>query len=484
MKKLVLALLLIASPASAQWQTPDHSIPIGNGVGTTGFNSAAPGAAGVPLVSTGPTTDPAFGPISNAGMVNMTAPSIKGAIVTGPPVDLSPTQVTGMLNPFVGDSGAGGVKGEVPAPAAGDAALLKVLGAGGGWTVLNPFVGDSGAGGAKGQVPAPAAGDAAAGKVLGAGGGWVSVLPWRSPMQSPFNAVCDGTTDDKTALQAWLDALPNTYIGYVPPGITCAFGNGSGGTTGNGLIFVKSNSTIIAPGGTLKVRTVSPLNSGLMLTDPTQGTAAGPTNVRISGLNLDGNQTARGCTTVPGPTQCSGGSFYIISAQDIWIRDVKCVQGAADCFYVGGNDTLGLLSRRVYMNNITCAVATRNCLSLVGVTAFSLQGCNMTNAGTAPGHGIDVEPDGLNTTDNDIFISHCELNNNGGSGIAINPGAFANAVNRGFGFMISASSNTQNGFNQNTTPRALNGWKFAGAFGSGNTGGLFGGTIPAADSLP
>lgn len=38
---------------------------------------------------------------------------------------------------------------------------------------INNFTGDSGAGGLDGAVPAPALGDAAAGKVLGAGGGWV-----------------------------------------------------------------------------------------------------------------------------------------------------------------------------------------------------------------------------------------------------------------------------------------------------------------------
>jgi hypothetical protein len=44
--------------------------------------------------------------------------------------------------------------------------------------IMNPsqpvFSGDSGSGGVKGLVPAPAAGDAAANKVLGAGGGWIS----------------------------------------------------------------------------------------------------------------------------------------------------------------------------------------------------------------------------------------------------------------------------------------------------------------------
>ncbi len=46
------------------------------------------------------------------------------------------------------------------------------------FVLLNPtlpaFTGDSGTGGASGLVPAPAAGDAAAGKVLGAGGAWVA----------------------------------------------------------------------------------------------------------------------------------------------------------------------------------------------------------------------------------------------------------------------------------------------------------------------
>jgi hypothetical protein len=42
-------------------------------------------------------------------------------------------------------------------------------------SALLPFVGDSGSGGAQGQVPAPAAGDAAANKFLSADGGWEAV---------------------------------------------------------------------------------------------------------------------------------------------------------------------------------------------------------------------------------------------------------------------------------------------------------------------
>lgn len=45
--------------------------------------------------------------------------------------------VIAALSAFGGDAGLGGTIGLVPAPAAGDAALLKILGAGGGWVLPN-----------------------------------------------------------------------------------------------------------------------------------------------------------------------------------------------------------------------------------------------------------------------------------------------------------------------------------------------------------
>ena len=52
---------------------------------------------------------------------------------TGDVEDLSATQATAVLDVMVGDSGSGGTKGLVPAPAAGDAAALKFLKADGTW---------------------------------------------------------------------------------------------------------------------------------------------------------------------------------------------------------------------------------------------------------------------------------------------------------------------------------------------------------------
>lgn len=73
--------------------------------------------------------------VTNAKLANMATATIKGRTTagTGDPEDLSGTQATALLVTFTGDSGAGGAKGLTPAPAAGDAAAGRVLGASGGW---------------------------------------------------------------------------------------------------------------------------------------------------------------------------------------------------------------------------------------------------------------------------------------------------------------------------------------------------------------
>lgn len=74
------AALLTAAPAVAQFQVPDHSVPIGRGNSAQGFKNAAPGPLGYPLVSNNATTDPSFQRLPNAGLAPGAANTVKGSV--------------------------------------------------------------------------------------------------------------------------------------------------------------------------------------------------------------------------------------------------------------------------------------------------------------------------------------------------------------------------------------------------------------------
>src|SRR3954463_5962295 len=86
---LLLAALFACSPALAQWQTPDNSVPIGRGSGQTGFDKAAPGTLGFPLKSNGPSALPSFGPIVNGAITSGAANTAKGSLDGANTVDLT-----------------------------------------------------------------------------------------------------------------------------------------------------------------------------------------------------------------------------------------------------------------------------------------------------------------------------------------------------------------------------------------------------------
>lgn len=88
------------------------------------------------VTSVGNATTIANNVVSNAQLATIATARFKGRVTsgTGNVEDLTGTQATTLLDDFVGDSGSGGTKGLVPAPAAGDAAANKFLKADGSWS--------------------------------------------------------------------------------------------------------------------------------------------------------------------------------------------------------------------------------------------------------------------------------------------------------------------------------------------------------------
>lgn len=148
--------------------------------------------------------------VTNAKAAQMAAHSFKGNNTgsTANALDLTATQLTAELNAMVGDSGSGGTKGLVPAPASGDAAAGKFLKADGTFAVPT--------GSGTGCVPP---GNANA--VLtdhGSGG----------TCDAATNLTNDGTTvTDTKALVLSGDLSPTALSGavndYAPTGFSAAF---------------------------------------------------------------------------------------------------------------------------------------------------------------------------------------------------------------------------------------------------------------------
>lgn len=174
--------------------------------------------------------------------------------------------------------------------------------AAGATAALNAMVGDGGTGGTKGLVPAPAAGDAAAGKVLGAGGGWVTpaVAPTGRPLLTgnrTYYVRTDGSDSNNgltnsaggaflTIQKAW-DVIVSLDLG----GFTATIKLGNTGAFTAGLW-----ATVGPVGGNIIIEgdTTTPTNTVISTTNSTCLSIYCPVNLIVRYLKLQTTTAGNG----------------------------------------------------------------------------------------------------------------------------------------------------------------------------------------------
>jgi hypothetical protein len=179
------------------------------------------------------------------------------------------------------------------------------------------FTGDSGSGGAKGAVPAPAAGDAAAGKVLGAGGGWVAggagtVTHTGGALTADQPVFGAGGADIKVGTKTGNTDKVATSTGSIVTGNTVKWdANGNlidaGATPGTGTVtsvaltvpaeFSVSGSPVTTS-GTLAVSKATQ-SANTVFAGPTTGSAAAPTFRALVSADIPGGGGGSSLITAP-----------------------------------------------------------------------------------------------------------------------------------------------------------------------------------------
>lgn len=226
----------------------------------------------------------ANGDVTNAKLADMAQSTIKGRAAssgTGAPVDLTATQATAILDAFTGDSGSGGVKGLVPAPASGDAAALKFLKSDGTWATPA-----GGGGGAKSMVR------------LRNTNGWGST---RTKIRK-WTTVDTNTGSDLTLTQSSTngdEVLINTAGTYAISYTDDFNGQAVGGITLNGTEYTTSIQTVTTKSVILGLFIAA--NAGYPYSTAWTGNLAVNDVIRIQGEGGGTSDVALSNFTIVGP---------------------------------------------------------------------------------------------------------------------------------------------------------------------------------------
>lgn len=244
---------------------------------------------------------------------------------------------------------------------------------------------------------------------------------------SPYNAACDGTTNDTAAIQAAVNAEPHVVF---PPGRTCRVN----GVTG---IRIPSDRTLTATGSTVAIL------PGCVPRCRALETIPGSSNIRIVGGTYPGDLSA-----VP-----SGGwriGIRVDGSTNVVVQDATVTDWKFDGVWVGGSPA----SRNVRLSGITVTGSGRNHISIVNAIGGVIERCSLRNAAvpTYLGAGVDLEPSAGEVVNDYTLIGNESIGNV--IGYYIHPGT-GNPGSDVRLYQNLASGNTQYGVIMNSVTRGV-----------------------------
>jgi parallel beta-helix repeat protein len=249
-------------------------------------------------------------------------------------------------------------------------------------------------------------------------------------------ATGNGSTDDTAAIQAAINQVPAGGTVYIPDGTYMI-------EAVNAHVNLKSNMTLsMSSGAVLKAKPYSGPSSAILRLNNIS-------NVNIIGGTVDGNRAGHNpavCGSYGTATYCGeyGMGISTYDATNVYIERVVSKNNWGDGFYIGG--AVGTpLSKNINLCKVTADFNRRQGMSVISVDGMIVKNSIFKNtSGTAPGAGIDLEPNAGNIVRNVQILDSVFTGNYSTGGILTwggNGGTVNNITIRG-----NTTSNNTSGY--------------------------------------
>ncbi len=108
--------------------------------------------------------------------------------------------------------------------------------------------------------------------------------------------------------------------------------------------------------------------------------------------------------------------------RDVTVEGLRIESSGGDGIYIDGGGGKRRFCEDITIRNVTCYDNHRQGMSVISVDGLLVEACTFANTwGTAPGAGIDLEPDGEDQSLVDIMIRNCIFENNEGHEVLVYP---------------------------------------------------------------